>query len=59
MIMRSLPQSPGDLREELFAIFPQYRAAYDGLLREDAPTFHSVLIAFVPFFGAQLGSFPE
>ena len=30
-------------------IFPQYRAAYDGPIHDEAPTFHSVLIGFSSF----------
>jgi len=55
----ALPQSPDELLERLFAIFPQYRAAYPGPVHDDAPTFHSVLLGFTPFFGASLGSFSE
>jgi len=54
-----LPESPEALLEELFAIFPEYRAAYDGPLRDYTPTYHSVLITFIPFFGGRLTSFPE
>jgi hypothetical protein len=54
-----LPQSPDELLERLFAIFPQYRAAYAGPIHDDATTFHSVLLGFTPFFGASLGSFSE
>jgi hypothetical protein len=55
----TLPQTPGQLLEGLFAIFPQYRAGYRGPIHDDAPTYHSVLLAFTPFFGAQLASFSE
>jgi hypothetical protein len=55
----ALPQSPDELLERLFAIFPRYRAAYAGPIHDDAPTFHSVLLGFTPFFGASLGSFSE
>jgi hypothetical protein len=57
--MRTVPQSPDQLLEELFAIFPQYRAFYYGPIHDDTPTFHSVLIAFTPFFGAESASFSE
>ena len=57
--MRTLPQSPEQLLEELFTIFPKYRAGYTGLIHDDTPTFHSVLMAFTPFFGADLTSFSE
>ena len=55
--MRTLPATPEELLEELFAIFPQYRAAYDGPIHDDTSTFHSVLLAFTPFFGGQIASF--
>lgn len=57
--MRTLPATPEELLEELFIIFPQYRAAYDGPIHDDTPTFHSVLMAFTPFFGGQVASFSE
>jgi hypothetical protein len=53
----AIPQSPEALLEELFSIFPQYRASYPGPIHDDTPTFHSVLLAFTPFFGAELASF--
>lgn len=56
---RTVPQSPDQLLEELFELFPQYRAAYDGPIHDDTPTFHSVLMAFTPFFGAERASFSE
>jgi hypothetical protein len=43
---RQLPQTPEQLLEELFAIFPEYRAHYTGSIHDDAPSFHSVLIGF-------------
>lgn len=46
---RPLPGSPEQLLEELFAIFPQYRAGYAGPIHDDAPTFHSVLLGFSSF----------
>jgi hypothetical protein len=55
----ALPQSPDELLERLFAIFPQYRTAYAGPIHDDAPTFHSVLVGFTPFFGSSLSSFSE
>ena len=58
-IMRTLPQSPEQLLEELFTIFPKYRAGYTGPIHDDMPSFHSVLIAFAPFFGAELASLSE
>jgi hypothetical protein len=57
--VRALPQSPEQLLEELFAIFPQYRARYDGPIHDGTPTFHSVLMAFTPFFGAEGASLSE
>jgi hypothetical protein len=57
--VRTLPQSPEQLLEELFEIFPQYRAAYDGPFHDDTPTFHSVVMAFTQFFGAEKASFSE
>lgn len=47
--VRALPRSPEQLLEELFAIFPQYRADYPGPVHDEAPTFHSVLIGFSSF----------
>lgn len=57
--MREIPQSPEQLLEQLFAIFPQYHATYTGPIHDDTPTFHSVLLGFTPFFGTSLGSFSE
>ena len=57
--MRSFPQSPEQLLEELFTILPKYRADYTGPIHDGMPTFHSVLMAFAPFFGAELASFSE
>jgi len=45
------PHGPEQLLEQLFEIFPQYRIAYDGPIHDGPPTFHSVLLAFTPFFG--------
>jgi len=53
----TIPQSPETLLEELFSIFPQYRANYRGSIHDDLPTYHSVLIAFMPFFGEESASF--
>ena len=47
-----VPQSPEQLLEALFELFPQYRAAYEGPIHVDTPTLHSVLPAFTPFFFA-------
>jgi hypothetical protein len=57
--VRTLPQSPEQLLEELFEIFPQYRAHYPGPIHDESPTFHSVLMAFTPFFGGERESFSE
>ena len=59
MSVRTLPKSAEQLLEELFVIFPEYRARYDGPIHDDTPTFHSVLMAFTPFFGAEAVSLPE
>ena len=53
----TLPTSPEELEEALFDIFPEYRANYDGPFHEDTPTFHSVIMNFVPFFGANSTAF--
>jgi hypothetical protein len=45
----ALPCTPEQLLQELFAIFPQYRAAYGGPIHDEAPTFCSVLIGFSSF----------
>ena len=57
--MSTLPQSPEQLLEELFAIFPEYRARYGSPIHDDTPTYHSVLLAFTSFFGAESASFSE
>jgi hypothetical protein len=57
--MRILPQTPEALLEELFTIFPEYRAAYDGPIHDETSTYHSVLMAFTPFFGGRSASLPE
>lgn len=59
MRTRTLPRSPEELLDELFTIFPQYRAGYAGPIHDDTPTYHSVLIAFTTFFGGELRSFSE
>ena len=56
--MTTLPQLPEQLLEILFSTFPDYRAEYDGPIHDEAPTFHSVLLAFTPFFGAKADSVP-
>jgi hypothetical protein len=55
----ALPQSPEQLLEELFRMFPQYRAEYSGPIHDGRPCFHSVLIDFTPFFGKASGSLSE
>ena len=57
--MHALPQTPEQLLEELFSIFPKYRDEYTGPIHDGAPTYHSVIMAFVPFFGAELAAFSE
>jgi hypothetical protein len=52
------PQSPEQLLEDLYAIFPAYRTCRS-IQTDDAPTFHSVLREFTSFFGAELASFSE
>jgi hypothetical protein len=59
MSVRIVPQSPEQLLGDLFELFPQYRAAYEGPPHDDTPTFHSVLMAFTPFFAAERASFSE
>jgi hypothetical protein len=55
---RTFPQTPAELLEELFVIFPQYQTDY-APIHDAAPTYHSVLLAFTSFFGAQSASFSE
>jgi hypothetical protein len=52
------PQSPIELLERLMTIFPEYRAAHNSI-HDDAPSFHSVLIAFSTFFGGPACSMSE
>jgi hypothetical protein len=47
----ALPQSPEELLEALFAIFPEYRAHYSPI-HDEVPSYHSVLIAFSTLFDA-------
>ena len=51
MKARALPQSPEELQEALYAIFPEYRARYSPI-HDDGPSYHSVLIAFSTLFDA-------
>jgi len=56
--MRTLPSTPEALLEELFAIFPEYRATH-APIHNETPTFHSVLMAFTPFFGTRIACLSE
>ncbi len=47
----SLPQSPAELLEELYDIFPEYRGSYTGPTHDGDPSFHSVLVGFSTAFG--------
>jgi len=47
----TLPDSPEALLQQLFSIFPEYRASYSGPIHDQEPSFHSVLIAFSTSFG--------
>jgi hypothetical protein len=53
--MRTVPETPRELLEELIAIFPAYRPRAS--MDDEAPTFHSVLIEFTSYLGADLSSF--
>jgi hypothetical protein len=57
--MRTLPESPEQLVEELFTIFPEYRVCHRTQTGGDAANYHSVLRNFTCFFGAELASFTE
>jgi len=59
--MNTLPRTPTALREELCVIFPKYGSDYEkyGPLHDFPSTFHSVLIEFTIFFGAEFSSFTE
>ena len=57
--MRILPSTPEALLEELYTIFPEYRAKYDGPIHEFMPTYHSVLMGFTPFLGGERVSFSD
>ena len=54
-----LPQTPEELLDTLFRIFPEYRTRYPGPIHDYPPSYHSVLISFTPFFGAELTSFSK
>jgi hypothetical protein len=49
--MTAAPESPEQLLERLFTIFPKYRSEYKGTIHDYEPTFHSVLIGFNSFLG--------
>src|SRR5213083_2662262 len=57
--MPTLPESPEQLLEELFTIFPAYRVRHRTQAEANAATYHSVLREFTCFFGAELASFTE
>jgi hypothetical protein len=56
--LNALPQSPQELLDRLFTIFPEYHASYAGPIHDDAPSFRSVLIAFASEFSRSLASSP-
>lgn len=56
--MRAPPSTPEALLEEMFTIFPDYRTEHRPI-HDDTPTYHSVLMAFTPFFGGRSASFSE
>jgi len=45
------PRSPEELLESLFAIFPDFRACYQGPLYDEPLSYNSVLTAFTSDFG--------
>ena len=51
--VRQVPESPEQLLEELFEIFPECRSSYEPF-HDDAPSFHSVLLGFSPLVTAVL-----
>ena len=55
-MMPDLPRSPGELLESLFAIFPEFRASYEGPLYDEPLSYDSVLTAFTSDFGVQFRS---
>ena len=55
----TLPQSPDELLNRLFEIFPLYRSSYERPIHDETPTFQSVIMGFVPFFGREAHSLPE
>ena len=56
--VRQLPESPEQLLEELFEIFPECRASYKPV-HDDAPSFHSVLLGFNPLVTTSLRTCSE
>src|SRR2546430_1891321 len=54
--MTDLPHSPGQLLESLFAIFPEFRASYQGPLYDEPLSYDPVLTAFTSDFGVQFRS---
>ena len=46
-----LPKSADELLEQLFTMFPEYRASYSAPIHNYALSFHSVLIDFSTAFG--------
>jgi hypothetical protein len=55
----TLPQTPEELLNQLFEIFPLYRTNYVGPDDDETSTFHSVIREFVPFFGREARSLSE
>ncbi len=53
--VRQVPDSPEQLLEALFEIFPECRSPYRPV-HDDVPTFHSVLIGFNPFVATALST---
>jgi hypothetical protein len=54
--MTQLPNSPDELLEKLFVIFPDFRASYEGPLYDEPLSYDSVLTAFTSDFGVQFHS---
>lgn len=51
--MTVLPQSPTELLDRLFTLFPDFRASYQGPLYDEPLSYDSVLTAFTSDFGVQ------
>jgi hypothetical protein len=49
--MSSLPHSPDELLQRLFAMFPDFRANYEGPLYDEPLSYDSMLTAFTSDFG--------